>query len=59
MKCRHRGCTRNAARGKVFCSKHLHGQRQSNPVSGTGTSYGTLTYDNKKNNRKKKKGKNK
>lgn len=43
MKCIHKNCTRQAAIGKFYCNKHLHGQRQVNPVNGLGTSYGKMS----------------
>jgi len=51
--CNHGDCEKPVMTGKYFCNKHVHGQRNSNPVSGTGSSYGTLK--NKYHGKKKKK----
>jgi len=53
MICIHKGCSKQAAKDKVYCNKHLHGQRSSNPVHGTGSSYSTLKNKYKKSKNKK------
>ena len=53
MLCRYPNCDKSACKGKVYCNKHLQGQRVNNPVHGTSSTYGTLTPKSKK----KKKGK--
>lgn len=45
--CRVKNCTRVALPDKVYCIKHIQGQRQERPIRPTNDSYGTIKQKRK------------